>query len=175
MMKSPSVLVAGIGNMFCGDDAFGLEVVGKLSTSRLSPEVRVVDFGIRGFDLAFALMDGYDLNILVDAVQRGGPPGTLYLIEPDLENPDDLDTQSLDVDAHGMNPLKALRLAKQMGGQIGRVLVLGCEPETLEPEDEERLGLSPVVQKSVEAAANRIEKLVAETLATNRLIPCDRA
>jgi hydrogenase maturation protease len=163
-MTKPSILVAGIGNIFHGDDAFGLEVVRRLSTYRLPPEARIVDIGIRSFDLAFALMDGYDLNILVDTVQRGGNPGTLYLIEPDL---DDLEAYSPKLDPHGMDPLRVLRMAKDMGGNINRVLVLGCEPESFGPEDEGRMGLSAVVERAVESAAKRIEKLVAETLTRN--------
>jgi hydrogenase maturation protease len=163
-MRSPSVLIAGIGNIFNGDDAFGLEVAWRLTTSDLPADARVVDFGIRSFDLAFALMDGYDLNILVDAVQRGGPPGTLYLIEPDLDHLDDLEVQSPGLDGHGMNPVRVLRLAKQMGGKIGRVLVLGCEPQTLEADEEGQMGLSPAVRQAVDAAAKRVEMLVAELL-----------
>ncbi len=81
------ILIAGIGNIFLGDDAFGVEVVRRLSRSarKLPDEVRIVDFGIRGFDLAYALMEGYEVAILVDATPRGGVPGTLYTIEPDLQ------------------------------------------------------------------------------------------
>ena len=83
----PTVLVAGIGNMFLGDDGFGVEVVRRLAGRTLRPGVTIRDFGIRGFDLAFNLVDGADLTILVDATARGGAPGTLYTIEPDLPPP----------------------------------------------------------------------------------------
>ena len=82
--KVPRILIAGIGNIFLGDDAFGVEVVRRLSTRKLPQNVRVTDFGIRGYDLAYALLDGYDTTILVDACPRGEPAGTLYVIEPDV-------------------------------------------------------------------------------------------
>src|ERR1051325_7107702 len=84
--KPPSLLVAGIGNIFMGDDAFGCEVARRLSARTLPAGVRVVDFGIRGFDLAYAIMDGPDVTVLVDATPRGGAPGTVYTIEPDLND-----------------------------------------------------------------------------------------
>src|SRR6202030_732892 len=80
------ILIAGIGNIFLGDDAFGVEVVRRLAARKLPDAIRVVDFGIRGFDLAYALMEGYEITILVDATPRGGQPGTLYTIEPDLRS-----------------------------------------------------------------------------------------
>jgi hydrogenase maturation protease len=166
-MTKPSILIAGIGNIFHGDDAFGLEVIRRLSAYRLPPQARVVDIGIRSIDLAFALMDGYDLNILVDTVQRGGNPGTLYLIEPDLDHLDGPETGSPKFDPHGMDPVRVLRMAKDMGGNLSRVLVLGCEPESFGPEDEGRMGLSAVVEQAVDPAAKRIEMLVAETLTKN--------
>src|SRR5215212_7277717 len=111
---NPSILIAGIGNIFLGDDAFGVEVAQRL-TQRAWPEgVRVVDFGIRGFDLAYAILDGPDLTIMVDAVPRGEAPGTLYLIEPELGDIDSAGDQALDT--HGMNPVKVLQLVKRLGG-----------------------------------------------------------
>ena len=98
--------VAGIGNIFLGDDAFGVEVVQRLARRELPPQVRVVDFGIRGLDLAFALMEDYDAIILIDAVPRGEPPGTLYTIEPDLNALDATSLAEVSVELHGMNPRK---------------------------------------------------------------------
>jgi hydrogenase maturation protease len=145
-----SILIAGIGNIFLSDDAFGVEVARKL-TSREWPEgVRAVDFGIRGFDLAFALLDGVDLTIFVDATPRGGTPGTLYLIEPDTGN------VTADVDAHSMNPLAVLQLVKTMGGEFRRLLVVGCEPETCD----EGMGLSASVEGALDRAVAMIEELV---------------
>ena len=108
--------------------------------------MKVIDFGIRGYDLAYALLDGYDTTILVDACPRGEPAGTLYVIEPDLNSLSvATEEQQGAVEAHSMNPLNVLRLATSMGGPIKRVLLLGCEPETLGP-DEGQMGLSGTVE-----------------------------
>jgi hydrogenase maturation protease len=110
------VLIAGIGNIFHGDDAFGVEVAARLARRSLPAEARVVDFGIRGFDLAYALLDGYDVTILVDTTARGGAPGTLYTIEIDPNAPSGLDEPRIDVATHGMNPMRVLQMAQTMGG-----------------------------------------------------------
>jgi hydrogenase maturation protease len=157
----PSVLIAGIGNIFLGDDAFGVEVAQRLASRKLPERVKVVDFGIRGFDLAYALLDRFDVTILVDACPRGGAPGTLYVIEPDLNvsAEDAAQAGQPTVDAHGMNPMNVIRMAKSMGGELKRILLVGCEPLTLGPE-EGAMGLSEPVAAMVEEAANRIESLV---------------
>src|SRR5215510_4742692 len=134
-MVPPSILVAGIGNIFLGDDAFGCEVVKELSQRFWPDNVRIVDFGIRGFDLAYALLDGYDVTIFVDATARGKEPGTLYVIEPDLNEVCESDAQSMMVETHGMNPMKVLSMVRSMGGQLQRILLVGCEPATLGPEE----------------------------------------
>ena len=159
--KSPSVLIAGIGNIFLGDDAFGVEVARRLANRKLPDRVKVVDFGIRGFDLAYALLDRFDVTILVDACPRGGAPGTLYVIEPDLNvsAEDAAEAAQTTVDAHSMNPMNVIRMAKSMGGDLKRILLVGCEPLTLGPE-EGAMGLSEPVAAMVEEAANRIESLV---------------
>ena len=159
--EGPSVLIAGIGNIFLGDDAFGVEVAQRLASRKLPDRVRVVDFGIRGFDLACALLDRFDVTILVDACPRGGAPGTLYVIEPDLNVSalDAAETGQTTVDAHSMNPMNVIRMAKSMGGDLKRILLVGCEPLTLGPE-EGAMGLSEPVAAMVEEAANRIESLV---------------
>jgi len=159
--KSPSVLIAGIGNIFLGDDAFGVEVAQRLANRKLPDRVKVVDFGIRGFDLAYALLDRFDVTILVDACPRGGAPGTLYVIEPDLNlsAQDAAEAAQTAVDAHSMNPMNVIRMAKSMGGHLKRILLVGCEPLTLGP-DEGAMGLSEPVAAMVEEAANRIESLV---------------
>src|SRR5262249_29803931 len=108
LMDKSRVLVAGIGNIFLGDDGFVVEVVRRLAVRPLPAEVRVVDYGIRTFDLAFALMDDFDLVILVDASPRGGPPGTLYVIEPELDDPHQSAVAEKLVETHGMNPMKVL-------------------------------------------------------------------
>lgn len=157
----PTILVAGIGNIFLGDDAFGSELARKL-VDRTWPEgVRVVDFGIKGFDLAYALMDGYDVTILLDATPRGGEPGAIYTIEPDLSELEGLDPNVMAVETHGMNPMKVLAMVKSMGGSFNRILLVGCEPETL-GSDEGQMGLSDCVTASLERAANVVEDLIAK-------------
>jgi hydrogenase maturation protease len=158
-MTQPSILVAGIGNIFLGDDAFGCEVVKRLSARGWPENVTVVDFGIRGFDLAYALLDGYDVTIFVDATPRGDQPGTLYTIEPELDEIESIDGQSAMVETHDMNPMKVLSMVKSMGGRFKRILLVGCEPATFGPE-EGQMGLSAPVEAAVEPAAAVVESLV---------------
>jgi hydrogenase maturation protease len=139
------VLVAGIGNVFLGDDGFGCALAQRVAFEG----VDVADFGIRGMDLAYALAD-YDLVVLLDATPRGGEPGTLYLIEPDLEG------LPLDVDAHAMDPVKVLALAKTLGGELPKTYVLGCEPLAAEEFTE--------LSEPVRAALGEAERLLAELL-----------
>jgi hydrogenase maturation protease len=162
-MTQRRILVAGIGNIFLGDDGFGCEVAQRLATLNLPSYVRVVDFGIRGFDLAYALLDTYEVIILVDATPRGGQPGTLYVIEPDLEELDGMAAQEMVVEAHSMNPMKALGLAKSMGGELKRILIVGGEPATTGPE-EGQIGLSEPVRAAVDEAIVMIESLIAKSL-----------
>jgi hydrogenase maturation protease len=161
------VLVAGIGNIFLGDDAFGSEVARRMADRPLPDGVRVVDFGIRGLDLAFALMDEPAATILVDATQRGGAPGTLYLIEPDAGAA----TAPERPDGHGMDPARVLRLVSELGGRAGRVVVVGCEPATVEESPDGAIGLSAPVEAAVEAAIEMIRSLAAE-LATGEGARC---
>jgi hydrogenase maturation protease len=164
--KRERILIAGIGNIFLGDDGFGCEVLKRLMGRALPDEVRAVDFGIRGFDLAYALMDGYDVTILVDAAPRGGTPGTLYTIEPDLGELERLDAQGMMVETHGMNPMKVLAMVKAMGGHFKRILLVGCEPQTFGPE-EGQMGLSEPVEAAVSEAVNIVESLVAKILSAH--------
>jgi hydrogenase maturation protease len=161
-VQKPTVLVAGIGNIFLGDDAFGVEVVRRLGSRDLPQAVRVADFGIRGFDLAYALQDGYETTILVDACPRGEAPGTLYVIEPDLKGLDDPGAPQA-IEAHAMNPLSVLRMARAMNIEVKNVLVLGCEPETLGGE-EGQMGLSAPVEAAVEEAVKLVESLINNVL-----------
>jgi hydrogenase maturation protease len=156
-----SILVACIGNIFQGDDAFGCEVAKVLAQRITDDTVRVVDFGIRGFDLIWALVDAPELTILVDAVSRGSEPGTLYTIEPDLDDLDDENPQT--VDAHSMDPLAVLRAAKSLGGRLGRILLVGCEPGDLGGA-EGRMGLTPPVSAAIEEAATMVESLISREL-----------
>jgi hydrogenase maturation protease len=158
----PTILVAGIGNIFLGDDAFGVEVVRRLAARNLPVEARVVDFGIRGLDLAYALQDGYETTILIDAFPHGQTPGTVSIVEPDTKeinaSPDAL------VEAHSMHPLAVLRMAAAMNGSLKRVLLVGCEPASL-GGDEGYMGLSEPVEAAVEEAVNATEALVRRLLA----------
>jgi hydrogenase maturation protease len=160
-MSPPRILVAGIGNIFLGDDAFGVETVQRLLRRPLPDYVRVVDYGIRGLDLAYALLDDYDMAILVDAVQRGESPGTLYVLEPNLSEAADA-SQPVLMDAHGMNPMQVLAMVRAMGGRPRRVLVVGCEPATLGDEFEGAMGLSDPVASAIDRAIGMVESLIAK-------------
>lgn len=157
--QTPTILIAGIGNIFLGDDAFGVEVVQRLANYQLPSGVKAFDYGIRGFDLAYALLDGSDVTILVDASPRGGTPGTVYVIEPDLNSLNSPEADQAAPDAHSMNPMNVIRLAKSMGGELKRILLVGCEPETLGPE-EGHMGLSAPVAAAVDEAVKVLEGLV---------------
>jgi hydrogenase maturation protease len=162
--QKPAILVAGIGNIFLGDDAFGVEVVRRLAGVQLPESVRVADFGIRGFDLAYALQDGYETTILLDACPHGEAPGTLYVIEPDLKA---LDDPQAVVEAHAMNPINVLRMARAMNIEIKNVLLVGCEPETLGGE-EGQMGLSAAVEAAVDHAVKLVESIINKILNGNR-------
>ena len=155
------ILVAGIGNIFLGDDGFGVEVIRRLSSIEMPAGVRVVDFGIRGFDLAYALQDGYETTILVDAYPHGQSPGTVSLVEPDLSKLGE--AQPDVVDAHGMNPLNVIRMAVAMHGKLNNILLVGCEPATFGPE-EGQMGLSETVQAAVDEAVNMVVSVVKKIL-----------
>jgi hydrogenase maturation protease len=152
------LLVAGIGNIFLGDDGFGVEVAKRMAASQLPADVSVVDFGIRSYDLAYALMNDWELVILVDALPRGGEPGTLYVMEPELPASGDMPPV---LDGHSMNPLIVLQMVSALGGRVGRLLVVGCEPATVEPDPEGNMGLSPPVNAAVEEAVKVVEDLIA--------------
>lgn len=155
------ILVAGIGNIFLGDDGFGVEVAKRLSACNLAAGVKVVDFGIRGFDLAYALQDGYETTILVDAYPHGQPPGTVSLIEPDLKQLDK--SQQAVVETHGMNPMNVLRMAAVMSGSLNQILLVGCEPATF-GGDEGTMGLSDAVEPAVEQAVQMVVSLTEKIL-----------
>src|SRR5271155_2225398 len=163
-VETKRILIAGIGNIFLGDDGFGVEVASILARRTFPQGVRVADFGIRGFDLAYALMEGYETTILVDAYPGAGQPGTLFVIEPDLQNLDSAGSPPGFVDPHGMNPLNVLRMAVNMGAQLKRILLVGCVPATLGPE-EGQMGLSEPIEAAVGEAVQLIDSLVTRILA----------
>jgi hydrogenase maturation protease len=154
---SANLLVAGIGNIFLGDDAFGVAVVQRLAERALPEGVIVKDFGIRSYDLAYALMEEWDLAILVDALPRGAQPGTIYTVEPEMA---ETGQTQVAPDAHSMNPVAVLQLVKAMGGAPSRLLVVGCEPAGVEPDAEGKIGLSEAVSAAVPEAIRVIEELI---------------
>jgi hydrogenase maturation protease len=157
---SGRILVAGIGNIFLGDDGFGCEVVRRLAEHELPENVEVRDFGIRGMDLAYALMDPYEVVVFVDAVPRGEEPGTVYLIEAEVP-----DEGEVALDTHGMDPVKVIRLARVLGAEVPRTLVVGCEPKLVlsgEDYDDMLMELSEPVQRAVGEAVKLVEAVVEE-------------
>ncbi len=163
--NQPRLLVACIGNIFLGDDGFGCEVARLLSRRSLPEEVKVVDFGIKSFDLAYALMDGYETTIFVDASRRGGAAGTIYVIEPDLDEIEaELNTDEMTFEPHSMNPLKVLRMVKSQGGSFNKIIVVGCEPQFTGEDGEGFMGLSAPVQASLGKAVEVVESLIAKCL-----------
>ena len=162
--ETKRILIAGIGNIFLGDDGFGVAVASRLANQSFPSGVRVTDFGIRGLDLAYALMDGYATTLLVDAYPGEGEPGSLFVIEPDLKELNSAGTPPGLVEPHAMNPVNVLRMAASMGGQLNRVLLVGCVPATLGPE-EGQMGLSEPVTAAVDEAVKLVESLVARVLA----------
>jgi hydrogenase maturation protease len=155
---SRRVLVAGVGNVFLGDDGFGVALAARLAKREHAPGVVVVDFGIRGMDLALAMQDGYEAVLLLDATPRGGPPGTLYVIEPDAPGEEAVP------EAHGMDPVKVLALARAIGGIPRRTLVVGCEPATrMDPDaDEIVAALSEPVRAALDEAVRLVESLLTD-------------
>jgi hydrogenase maturation protease len=148
-------LVAGLGNVFHGDDGVGVAVVSALAAAELPDGVTVSDFGIRGVHLAYELLDGYDLVVLVDAVQRGGPPGTVHVID---HLPTATGTGDPLLDAHDMAPDEVLALVPALGGTLGRVIVVGCEIASALPCAE----LSAEVRSAVPALADEVLRIVRE-------------
>jgi hydrogenase maturation protease len=143
------ILVAGVGNLFFGDDGFGVAVAQQLATTP-PPGARVEDYGIRAIHLAFALLDPPDLCIIADCMSRGGAPGTLYVVDPELA------THGTVADAHGMNLPVVFAAVRELGGTMPRTLVVGCEPADIEP----RMGLSAVVEHAIPGALELIRNLI---------------
>jgi hydrogenase maturation protease len=157
----PRILVAGIGNMFLGDDAFGCEVARRLLNEPLPAGVQAIDYGIRGFDLACDMLAGYHAVILVDATPRGRTPGTLYVLEPDLDGLSAEPCQPI-VEGHSLVPASVLRLVKTLGGSLPTLRIVGCEPAAIGSLDEPQGELSPAVAAAVDPARNLIRSLIEE-------------
>ncbi|MDQ6930174.1 MAG: hydrogenase maturation protease [Candidatus Eremiobacteraeota bacterium] len=136
---SARILIAGVGNIFFGDDGYGCEVISRMRDEIFPPDVRVEDYGIRGTHLAFELMSGYEGSILIDAVPKGGPPGTLYVIEPDVEE------ATGTIDAHTMDLQAVFAFMRTLEGVPPRILIVGCEPAA----EREEMGLCEEVEQAV--------------------------
>jgi len=161
---SPRVLVAGIGNIFLGDDAFGVEVVRELLRRPQFEGARIVDFGIRGLDLAYTLLENYEAVVLVDACPRGHEPGTLFLLE--VKTGEKADSGFVEFRGHSLDPVHVLRLAAAMGAALPRCFVLGCEPSPSADLEEMTAGLSQSVRAAVAVAVPRVESLIRDLLGT---------
>jgi hydrogenase maturation protease len=166
----PRILIAGIGNIFLGDDAFGVEAALRLARRPWAPGIRVVDFGIRGLDLTYALLEEYEAVILVDAAPRGGEPGSLYVLELDPANATEPGAEDILIDAHTMNPVQVLRLAAGMGSPVKRFFLVGCEPRPPADPEEMTPGLSAPVRAALNAVLPLVEDLVAMIL-SNKVDP----
>lgn len=150
-----AVLVAGIGNIFLGDDGFGPEVVRDLAAGPALPgTVRVVDYGIRGLHLLYDLLDGYQALVIIDALPGRGRPGEVVVLEV---GPDDLERLGGDFDPHGMNPVAVLAGLPALGGSLPPTFVVGAAPENLE----EGIGLSATMRAAVSPAAAAVRGLLA--------------
>jgi len=148
------VLVAGVGNIFFGDDGFGSAVLQRLAAEP-PPDAHVEDYGIRGMHLAFEILAGYESVIVVDAVSRDGPPGTLYVIEPDVR------AAGPPPDAHRMDLQNVFAFVRSLGGEAPPVEIIGCQPLTVD----EGIGLSEPVAAAVDPAVALVQKLVTRALA----------
>jgi len=157
---SRRILVAGVGNVFLGDDGFGVEVARRLAGESFPDGVQVADFGIRGVHLAYELLQGYDTLVLVDAAPRGEAPGTVFVLEPDFTREETLarGESGFLLDAHSLDPEMVLAILKDLGGRVGRVLIVGCEPADVS----ERMGLSPPVERAIDEALRVVRELVIE-------------
>ncbi|HVB21337.1 MAG TPA: hydrogenase maturation protease [Ktedonobacteraceae bacterium] len=167
------ILIACIGNIFLGDDGFGVEVAQRMLKRQNRPypgNVQVVDFGIRGIELAYTLLEDYDTLVLVDAIPRGGQPGTLYLIEPDvahLNAEQGARAGGVALDSHSMDPVKVLAYARTLGARPIRTLLVGCEPSDFNADEaliEMSMGLSGPVLAAIDPAIQMIDSLVADLL-----------
>jgi hydrogenase maturation protease len=156
------ILVAGVGNVFLRDDAFGVEVVRLLAERPQPPGVQIRDFGIRGVHLVYELLNGYDLFVLIDAAPRGQAPGTVTVLEVDLPGPDDPGAQPV-IDAHSLTPDAIFGLLSSLGGHPGRSLVVACEPAEIDAG----MGLSDPVREALPHAVRAVEEILARAVAAS--------
>lgn len=153
------ILVACVGNIFASDDGFGSHVAAALKDWEPPAGVRVIDYGIRSIHLAYELMDGYDLLIVVDTVaQQDGPPGTLFVIEPDIG----LAAEPAPLNPHDLSPGGVMAMIPTLGAAVDRILVVGCQPDSLD----EGIGLSGPVADAVAPAASLVQQVVERELSS---------
>ena len=161
----PKILIAGIGNVFLGDDGFGVAVIERLARFALPEGAVLMDVGIRGLDLTYALLGDYDAAILVDATRRGYAPGSICVLDPeDPSEPrseDETNPAGL-LDAHAMDPVKVLAFVRQSGSKLRAMRVVGCEPLTFGSDECPALELSAPVRAAVELAAREVLSIVTE-------------
>lgn len=152
------ILIACLGNIFLGDDGFGVEAARALAAAAPGDDVKLEDYGIRGLDLAYALLEPWHSVVLVDVVTRGEEPGTLYLLQPSEA---DLSSNEIGLDPHSMDPVRVLAMAKSLGEVSAEVYIVGCEPLDFGDELEGRMGLSPQVEAAIPEAVRMVVDLVA--------------
>lgn len=161
------ILIAGIGNIFYCDDGFGCAAARELLRKQFPDGVTVRDFGIRSYDLAYTLTDDFDVAILVDALPRGEEPGTVFLMEPDLDRLGEL--ESCMANAHAMNPVAVLKMARSLGRFPEKLFIIGCEPEILDGENEDgEIDLSRKVRRAIPDAVKMAEWLVEDLSETKQ-------
>jgi len=148
------ILVGGVGNIFEGDDAFGVEAVRTLSARKLPAEVALVDFGICGVDLAYALTGGYEIVILLDCARRGAAPGTISIVEPREE----FSPQNMAAMAHSLDPATVLKSLAGHEDLCEKIVLVLCEPQSF-GGDEGAMGLSETVAAAIGPAADVVERL----------------
>ena len=160
----PRILVAGIGNIFFGDDAFGPAVLARLVREQIDG-ARIEDYGIRGLHLAYELLGGYEAAVIVDAVSRGGTPGTLYVIEPSES------IEATEPDAHRMDLGSVFGFLRLLGGEPPPITIVGCEPECID----EGVDITETVSHAVEAALPLVRRVVNDLLAHSEEQLCTEA
>ena len=162
------ILVAGIGNIFNGDDGFGVAVAQSMARRELPAGVTIKDFGIRSLDLTYALLEGYAAAVIIDTARRGEPPGTLYVIEPEISAAADTEPEDLLLSPHELDPAKVLRLAAALDSPCRHVILIACEPASFGDEELGTMELTPPVAAAVEPAVQLVEQVIRQLLAEEK-------
>jgi hydrogenase maturation protease len=159
----PRILVAGVGNIFLGDDAFGVEVARRLAGRPQREGVCTADFGIRGLDLAYTLLEDFAAVVIIDAMPRGNAPGTLYVLEPELDSTG-AEFPSPALAGHSLDPIRVLNLVEALGGRLPKLFVVGCEPRPVDESADFATEMSPAVRDAIDEAVPLVESLVQRIL-----------